>query len=689
MHAPSEDILIRAGCDADTASSLRRVLSTTADAPPSEVWQHLTQRADFRAAPFAAHDCLRSHLFSGKGSADVDCALWLPDSPDIRCANLTRLIEQIGVDSFEDLHAWSLNNRASFWQRSAELVGLRFEASPTAILAAGDAPHHAQWFAGGRLNVVVSCFKADAEAPAVIESDAAGELRITSYRQLHELACRVSNGLSDVGLGRGDAVAIVMPMNLTAVAIYLGSIQAGLVVASIPDSFAWPQIKTRLQLSDARLIFSVDRVQRGDRVLDYYDRLQAAEVPIVVDTMERESKVSLRSCDMRFDAFLSAQARFTPVVCDLDDTINILFSSGTTGEPKAIPWTHLSPLKCASDGLFYQDIHPGDVCAWPTNLGWMMGPWLIFATLMNNAAMALYTDAPTTHDFGRFLEAAHVNRLGVIPSIVRQWRTSQCMEGLDLTGIELFSSTGECSTDQDMFYLMYLAGYRPIIEYCGGTEIAGGYLTSTVLHPNVPGAFSTPALGAELVILDDSGREATRGEGYLVPPAVGLSERLLNADHEQVYYADTPTRNGTPLRRHGDFIQRNASGYYRVEGRADDAMNLGGIKVSSREIEEAVETLDDVLEAAAVAVTDHSGGPARLVVIAVPAAREVEFPEKMRSIAQRVVRAQLNPLFKVDRFVWTDALPRTASQKIMRRRLRDQLITGHCAELNNETDALS
>jgi len=348
---------------------------------------------------------------------------------------------------------------------------------------------------------------------------------------------------------------------------------------------------------------------------------------------------------------------------------NILFSSGTTGDPKAIPWTHTTPIKAAMDGRFHQDIHSGDVVAWPTNLGWVMGPWLIYASLLNGAALALYDDAPTTRGFVEFVEDAGVTMLGLVPSIVAAWRTSGTLRPGDWTSVRVLSSTGETSIADDSRWLMAIAGDVPLIDYCGGTEIGGGYVTSTVLHPSVPGFFSTPALGLDMVLIGDNGREAEMGEVFLVPPSIGLSTELLNRDHMEVYYAGVPDI-GRPLRRHGDQMSRNANGYFRALGRVDDTMNLGGIKVSSAELEAAVIDTDGVAECAAVAVPRPGGGPDQLVVFVVPDAGTSRSADDLLSEMQTRVRTEINPLFKVQDVVLMDALPRTASHKIMRRTLR-------------------
>jgi acetyl-CoA synthetase len=141
---------------------------------------------------------------------------------------------------------------------------------------------------------------------------------------------------------------------------------------------------------------------------------------------------------------------------------NVLFSSGTTGTPKAIPWTQLTPLKAAMDAHLHQDVHPEDVVCWPTNIGWMMGPWLVYASFLNRATMALYEEVPTGSGFTDFVRAAGVTVLGVVPSLVKSWRASESPEAGAWPQVRLFSSTGEASGAEDYLWLMFVRP-RPTI----------------------------------------------------------------------------------------------------------------------------------------------------------------------------------------------------------------------------------
>lgn len=583
-------------------------------------------------------------------------------------------MRRVGVDSHDALHAWSVQNREAYWALAIERLGIRFRQPFSRVLdPTGDATSP-RWLPDARLNIVESCFAAPADASAIIHQTEGGDLETMTFGELEGLTDRVARTLVRRGFEPGSAIAILMPMTAESVAIYLGIIKAGCAVVGIADSFRPKEIATRLRLARAVAIFTQDVALRGGKEFPLYQSIVEMDRPpaIVLPARGRLS-LALRTGDCAWEQFLAEPGPFAAVPREPSDTVNILFSSGTTGEPKAIPWTQLTPIKAAADAHFHQNIQACDVLVWPTNIGWMMGPWLIFASLINRVAMGLYCGAPSGREFARFVQESRATMLGVIPSLVKAWRVTDCPRGFDWSAIKLFSSTGECSNADDMRWLMAQAGGKPVIEYCGGTEIGGAYLTGTVTKPCVPGAFNTPALGLDFVILDETGRPARNGEAFLVPPSIGLSVSLLHRDHHQVYFADVPPSPcRRTLRRHGDQIETLPGGYWRAHGRADDTMNLGGIKVSSAEIERVLQSVPGVTETAAIAVSP-AGGPSLLVIYAVCAKQPAD-QDDLAAAMQTAIRLDLNPLFKIHDLVLVDALPRTPSNKVMRRALREQYL---------------
>jgi len=644
----------------------------------AELWQRYIAEIRRRPeTPFADQWASFNEIFADRDVSLPPPPAWQTDPERTEASNALVLMTAAGLDSYLDLHRWSTDNRAAFWQRVIAELGIVFKEPPEETLDLSSGPAQPRWLPGAVLNITDSCFQPTSCTLAVVAGREGTDTLVThTYGELEALVNRVANGLIEHGFAPGDTVALYMPMNFECVAAYLGIIRAGCAAVSIADSFAPPEIRKRLEISNAAAIITVESFSRGGRSIALFAKAREAGAPrIIVLPASGDTAPALRDGEVSWRDFLSTNTSFHSVPARPGSTTNVLFSSGTTGDPKAIPWTHLTPLKCAMDGRYHQDIHPGDVIAWPTNIGWMMGPWLIYATLINRACIALYEGLPSGRGFTDFVRRAGVTMLGVVPSLVRAWRQSGACDGVDWSGIRVFSSTGEPSNRHDYLWLMSRSGYRaPVIEYCGGTEIGGGHLTGTVVQDASPATFSTPALGLDLVVLDEDGRsveENEEGEVFLVPPSIGLSQTLLNRDHDEVYYSGSPEGpKGEVLRRHGDQVARLPGGYYRAQGRADDTMNLGGIKVSSLELERVMEKHPKIFEAAAVAVQPEGEGAEALVVFAVlssPADRN----DLHRELGAMVAR-ELNPLFKIHDLVVVESLPRTASNKLMRRELRRQ-----------------
>lgn len=596
-------------------------------------------------------------------------AKWFPSEDVVAASNIAGAMADWGFADYDSFYEWSRLHRGEFWGYTARRLGIQMSTPAGEVLVVPDTPEQPDWFPGARLNIAESCFTADPMAIAV-RYQGTGGLEEMTYLDLRTAANRFANALTGSGVSPGDKVAIAMPMNVEAVVAYLGTVLAGAVVVSIADSFSPSEIETRVRIAGAGLAITQDVLNRGGKALPMYRKMLDAgvEQAVVVDT---GGVIELRPQDSYWADFLSNDEHFDGVQRRPGDHSNILFSSGTTGTPKAIPWTHAAPIKAAADGHYHHDIHSSDTVAWPTNLGWMMGPWLIYASLINGATMALYNNVPTGAGFAKFVEKAGVTVLGLVPSLVSAWRASGVAESCDWSQIRLFGSTGEASNASDMAYLMDLAGNKPIIDYIGGTEIAGGYMACTVVHPCIPATFTTPTLGGGIHILDADGRPSDSGEVFIEPPTMGLSVELLNRDHHEAYYEGTPDI-GVVLRRHGDHIERMEDGHYRAQGRVDDMMNLGAIKVSSADIERAVQDAPGLQEAAAIAVEPSGGGPSSLVMYVVTDPG-VE-PEELKMTMQKQIRSRLNPLFKISDVVAVASLPRTASAKVMRRSLRNDYL---------------
>ena len=651
---------------------IEKVISLITDSSLStdECWRHLSKRILATTDPIQLHQYLHQKVYLPSDITPELAPVWVPDKDELEQSNIYQLMHELDMSDYQDFYDWSISSPADFWARIISDLQIFFHQAPQQIFDFSTTPSDRGWLVGSRLNIVDSCFQGDEQAVAIVTQNGDGSIINYTYQQLERLVNQVSHSLIKMGVKTDTPIGIIMPMTVESIAIYLACIKIGAVAVTIADSFASTEIAVRFQIAGARLVFTQDYVHRTGKQLPLYEKVIAAQAEqvIVIKTIT-DNKLFLRKKDCLWKDFLDSDfdEPHRSVSRLPSDYCNILFSSGTTGPPKAIPWTHATPIKSAADAYLHHDIKVGDCLCWPTSLGWMMGPWLVFSALINKARIALYPDVATGRNFFTFVETTKVTMLGLVPSLVSKWRKDGLAGSVDWSSIRVFSSTGECSNPDDMFFLMSQANYKPIIEYCGGTEIGGGYITGTVVQPNIPSTFSTPALGSRFLILDEAGKQTDEGEVFLIPPALGLSTELLNADHYKAYYASTPTDN--LLRRHGDQIAHLPNGYFRVNGRVDDAMNLGGIKTSCNQIETVLSKLDFVRESAAIAVPAIGGGPSNLVIYLVPESDKISKIEMLDEM-QLAIHQGLNPLFKIKDCFLVNNLPRTASNKIMRRKLR-------------------
>ncbi|KAM1472451.1 hypothetical protein ACFX13_029405 [Malus domestica] len=705
---------VQAGLDVEEAKDFDRVLkntiSRTNTTDPKEIWRQIVAERLLKPShPHELHQLIYYSVYANWDASTKGPPLyWFPSLYQSRQTNLGRLMEKHGsellgtsykdpITSYTLFQEFSVRNPEAYWSLVLKELSVSFRKVPKCILDRTDkSKRSGSWLPHSVFNIAECCLlptshpRKEDDSLAVVWRDEGCDddsfVNHMTLKELREQVMLVANAL-DATFSKGDAIAIDMPMNVNAVIIYLAIVLAGFVVVSIADSFATNEIATRLRVSKARGVFTQDFILRGGRKFPLYSRVAEAapHLAIVLPAIGSNVGIQLREQDLSWHAFLSRvnhlprKNYYSPVYQPVDSVTNILFSSGTTGDPKAIPWTQLSPIRCAADSWAHNDNQVGDVFCWPTNLGWVMGPILLYSCFLTGSTLALYHGSPLSHGFGKFVQDARVTILGTVPSLVKAWKSTHCMKGLDWTKIRSFCSTGEASSVDDDLWLASRANYGPIIECCGGTELASSYIMGSRLQPQAFGAFSTKSMTTGFVIFDGHGipypeEQACVGEVGLFPQLMGATDRLLNADHEKVYFKGMPMYNGTQLRRHGDILKRTVGGYLIVQGRSDDTMNLGGIKTSSVEIERVCDRADEsILETAAVSVAPKSGGPEQLIIFVVLKKGYDSEPDELKKKFSKAIQSNLNPLFKVSLVKIVPEFPRTASNKLLRRVLRDQV----------------
>jgi acetyl-CoA synthetase len=362
-------------------------------------------------------------------------------------------------------------------------------------------------------------------------------------------------------------------------------------------------------------------------------------------------------------------------ITEAEARLMVIYTSGTTGRPKGAVHTHAGfPVKAAQDMAFGTDVHPGERIYWMTDMGWMMGPWLVFGSLILGATFFLYDGAPDYPGPDRLwsmVERHRINQLGLSPTLVRSLipHGEEPFLAHDVTSLRLFASTGEpWNPDPWMWLFEKVGGGRlPIINYSGGTEISGGIVMGNPVLPVKPCAFSGPCPGIAADVFDEDGYPVRDQVGELVikAPWIGMTRGFWRDPerYEETYWSRWP---GVWV--HGDFAAIDSDGQWYILGRSDDTIKIAGKRLGPAEVESILVGHPAVVEAAAIGVPNEIKG-SELVVFAV-LGPGYEPSEELRLELREVIVAGLGKALAPRAVRFVGDLPKTRNAKVMRRIIR-------------------
>jgi acetyl-CoA synthetase len=613
--------------------------------------------------------------------------VWKPSQEYIERAHLTHFMQRHNISNFEDLLQRSTTDVAWFTDAILKYLDVHFQQPYTHILDISKGIAWPEWCIGGKLNIVYNCIDKYVGTPAedhiaLICETERGEVNSLTYGELYRKVNQAANALRSLGLKKGDVIGLFMPMVCEIVVATLAIAKIGGIILPLFSGYGSGAIASRLAEANARALFTADGFFRRNQpiflkpIADQAANLIPSVKHIIVLNLNEHEINMLNGRDHWWHKLIEGQPdQAASEITAAEDILMILFTSGTTGKPKGVVHTHCGfPVKAAQDMAFGTDIHPGDRIHWITDMGWMMGPWLVFGALLLGGTIITYDGAPDYPGPSRLwdlVERHKITTLGVSPTLVRAsiGLGEAPFRDHDLSSLRFFASTGEPWNPDPWMWLFKGVGKgkRPIINYSGGTEISGGILMGNPLQPLKPCAFSAPCPGMDVDVFNEQGKPVRNQVGELVvkAPWIGMTRGFWNDPkrYEETYWSRWP---GVWV--HGDFAAIDSDGMWYILGRSDDTIKLAGKRIGPAEIESVLVSHSGVLEAAAIGVPDEVKGNS-LVVFCVLVSGTQPSDSLQEQLKQHVVKVMGKPMTPKE-ILFVDDLPKTRNAKLMRRTIR-------------------
>jgi acetoacetyl-CoA synthetase len=613
---------------------------------------------------------------------NVNRPLWTPSPERIRQAAITGFrraaAAETGLDlpDYDALHAWSVADPSSFWRFYADYARLPFRTLPERILSDDPMPH-TRWFEGATLNYAEALLfppeLGAVQRPAIVALSEAGDERSLDYAELRSLVARIQSALMREGVTRGDRVAAFSANLPETVALLLACAGLGAVFTSCSPDFGLDAAGARFGQVEPVLLFASPVYRYGGRRFDVSATVTAlaAELPsarrtVLLPYPGEETPVGVGT---PWDAWLGDSEELALEGLPFDHPLYVLYSSGTTGLPKAIVHRAGGALLAHHrEHRLHSDIRPGDAVFYFATCGWMMWNWLVSA-LAQAATIVLYEGSPAFPDNLVLWRAAERHGITFFGTSARylhslQGRDVHPGEVADLAALRTIGSTGSPLAPSAFEYVYrHIKADVHLASLSGGTDIVSCSMLGVPTLPVYAGQIQRPGLGVDLAVFDDAGDEVEGGAGELVcrSPLPSMPLSFWN-DPDKERYRDAYFAHFPGVWRHGDRIERTDEGGIVVYGRSDATLNPGGVRIGTAEIYRPLEALAEVVEAAAVG--KKIAGDEEVWLFVVLREGELLAADLVARIRQ-VIRAGASPRHAPRRVIQVPDLPRTRSGKAM------------------------
>lgn len=633
--------------------------------------------------------------------------VFTPSGYEWKGTRLARFIERHGYGSLDQLQEDAERDAPVFWDRVVAEVGLEWSTPYTQTLDMSDGIMWPRRFVGGRLdlvdNIVGKHARRHPDKVAVRWEGDAGEERRITYAELAREVDGMAAGLRALGAGEGSRIAIYLPMVPEAAVILLAAAKIGAISVPMFSGYSADSVVQRVQDAAATVLVCANGYfRRGKPVRMLADALAAADAcesvqhVVVVDRLGNgpyagsEHGGHYDLCDYATLAATPADPSAAESF-GASDPLMLVYTSGTTGKPKGVVHTHGGfPLKAAQDMVMAFDLREDDTLMWVTDMGWLMGPWMVFGALLLGATIVLCEGTPDYPDAGRLwriVQRHGVTHLGLSPTLVRLLMGSR--DAVPQIGsidtVRVFGSTGEAWNETPWLWLFETVGQsrRPIVNYSGGTEIGGGILACFPGLPQTACGFNGPIPGMAADVVDAEGKPVRGSVGELVlrQPWPGMTHGFWNDPerYEDTYWSALPG-----LWVHGDWASIDSDGYWFVHGRSDDTIKVAGKRLGPTEFESALVSHPLVAEAVAVGVPDPIKGEAVVCFVTLHDKRSGQEGWSVweTELSDHVARLLGKPL-RPARIHALTQIPKTRNGKILRRVVRNAYIGRPMGDLSS------
>ena len=588
------------------------------------------------------------------------------------------------------MYQQSVANPEEFWRQQGKRID--WIKAPTKIKNTRFTPNDVsiEWYSDGQLNVAANCLdrhlEHHSEEIAIIwEGDDPSQSRHISYRELHQEVCQFSNALLAQGAKKGDVITLYMPMIPEAAVAMLACARIGAVHSVIFGGFSPDAIAGRVQGSNSNIVITADEGLRGGKTIGLKSNVDAGLTN--VDCVDTVIVVKRTGADINWlegrdvwygDIVAAAGIHHAPEVMAAEDPLFILYTSGSTGQPKGLEHTTAGYLVwSAMTHEMVFDYKPGDIYWCTADVGWITGhSYIVYGPLANRATTLMFEGVPnypTNARFGQVIEKHRVNQFYTAPTAIRalMQHGDDVLSGSDVSSIRVLGSVGEPINPEAWLWYrrVFSTGNVPVVDTWWQTETGGHMITPLPGAVDTkPGSATMPFFGVQPAIVDNEGYELEgAAEGNLVIKDSWPGQaRSIWGNHkrfEETYFSTFENYYFT-----GDGARRDEDGYYWITGRVDDALNVSGHRMGTAEIESALVAHKAVCEAAVVGYPHKIKGQGIYCYVTLQDGVD-DSPELLKELRQWV-RAEIGPIASPDLIQFSPNLPKTRSGKIMRRILR-------------------